>query len=274
MIIITVLRMDKTIFYWGKTMTEHVAVEHTHPGYWEWSWAPFSIVFGILFGVPLAFAGYFVYENSLMFGLSAGFGVVLLLGGISKWVSEGLSQHHGQYGYSEVALPLFIISEAFIFLGLFVSYWTLRLSAESWPPAGTPHIDYALPMFMTVVLLTSSFTIYTAEVKLEGNDQSGFKIWLAATIVLGTFFLGCSMYEYNHLIHEGFGPDANAYSTAFYAITGFHASHVLVGICIFISVLLPALAGKSNITFLRCASVYWHFVDIVWLFVVSQVYFW
>ncbi len=87
-------------------------------------------------------------------------------------------------------------------------------------------------------------------------------------------FLSFTIFEYTHLAGVEFVPSTNAYSSAFYSITGFHASHVLVGIGLFIAVLIPALGGRTNHTFVSCASVYWHFVDIVWFFVVLQVYFW
>lgn len=261
-------------------MAEHAAVEplrsNLHEGSvkWEYSWAPAAVVSGIFFGLPLAFSGYFVYENPLMSGMFGGLGVVLLLAGVSKWVSEGLHQRHGQYGYSTVALAIFIISEAVIFLGLFVAYWVIRLSAEAWPPAGTPHMEYALPLFMTAILLASSFTMHAGETGLKAGDRRAFIRWLVITIALGALFVGCSVYEYAHLIREGFLPDMSAFSSVFYSITGFHTSHLIIGIGIFIAVLLPAFAGKISPVFVKCAAVYWHFVDIVWLFVVSQVYFW
>jgi len=257
-------------------MTERAEVIHTHPGHWEWSWAPLLVVLGVFFAVPITFAGWFQYENPLIASVAGGIGAVLLLSGVAKWVSEGLSQHGEQYGYATFALPVFIVSEVFIFLGLFTSYWMIRLKAldAEWPPAGTPHMEYLVPIIMTIILVSSSFTIHIGEEKLEEKDEAGFRTWLMATIALGIIFLGFTVYEYNHLLHQGFGPSTNSYSTAFYSITGFHASHVFVGICIFAAVAIPAFSGKTNKTFVTCASVYWHFVDIVWFFVVSQVYFW
>ncbi|MCK5167194.1 MAG: cytochrome c oxidase subunit 3, partial [Rhodospirillaceae bacterium] len=140
--------------------------------------------------------------------------------------------------------------------------------------AGTPEINKVIPLIMTVILVASSITIHHAEEKLEHGDRSGFNKWLLITIILGIIFLGFTTYEYNHLIHAGFIPSTNIYSTAFYTITGFHASHVFIGIAVFIAVLLPSLGGRTNKAFVTCASVYWHFVDIIWFFVASQVYFW
>ncbi|MBF0158714.1 MAG: heme-copper oxidase subunit III [Magnetococcales bacterium] len=234
-----------------------------------------AVVFGVLFLVVFGFSSYFVYKNLAGTIFCAGLGTPLLLVGVAKWVDEGLTHKPLIANVASVALPIFIVSEVFIFLGLFTAYWTMRLSAEVWPPAGTPtDINLILPMIMTVILVASSITFHVAEEKFEHEDLPGFRQWLVITILLGLLFLGCTIYEYNHLLHAGFKPSTNAYSTAFFSITGFHASHVLVGLGVFLAVLLPAFGRKVNKTFTYCAGVYWHFVDIVWFFVVSQIYYW
>lgn len=245
-----------------------------HGHHWEVSWAPLLAVAGTFFLVPMGFSSYFVYGSGMMAMLFAGIGVPLLVAGIAIWVNEGMTHKGLVEGASTVALPIFIVSEIFIFLSLFASYWMMRLKLDAWPPAGTPYIDITLPIIMTVILVSSSFTIHVAEVKLAAKDMGGYKSWLIITILLGSLFLGCTIYEYSHLAHQGFVPSTNAYSTAFFSITGFHASHVLVGIGVFITMLIPALGGRANESFLTCGSIYWHFVDIVWFFVASQVYFW
>lgn len=224
--------------------------------------------------MPLAFTSYFQYESALFALVFAIIGLIGVVAGISRWVGEAMSDREWQFGYALAGLPLFIASEAFIFLGLFVSYWLLRLLSPSWPPEGTPHIALGTPIVMTIILVSSSFTIHFAEEKLEKGDEAGFRKLLITTIVLGIIFVGFTAYEYNHLIQNGFGISTNIYSTAFYSITGFHASHVIIGVCVFISVLIPALGGKTHITHIKGAAMYWHFVDIIWFFVVSQVYFW
>jgi cytochrome c oxidase subunit 3 len=259
-------------------MSNEAAGAHAHGGahahHWEISVYPFILVGGILFLVPLAFASYFVYGNALLAILCAGLGTPLVLWGVSGWISEGMTQKPLLAGVAAAGLPIFIISEIFIFLSIFASYWAMRLLADVWPPEGTPAFPVGLPLFMTVLLVASSFTIHQAEEKLEHGDLGGFRSKLLLTVALGAVFLACTVYEYTHLIGVGFVPSTNAMSTVFYSLTGFHASHVLVGLCVFIAVLLPALKGKTNSTFVKCASMYWHFVDLVWFFVVSQVYFW
>ncbi len=120
----------------------------------------------------------------------------------------------------------------------------------------------------------SSYTIHIGEGRLEQGDNPGFIKWLLVTIVLGVAFLSMSLYEWSHLVHQGFSISTNEYSTSFFVITGFHGSHVLVGLCIFLAMLLPALKGKVNVGFVKTGSVYWHFVDVIWFFVVSQLYYW
>lgn len=251
-------------------MSTHAITEHQ----WETSKAPIIVAVGCLLVIPLAFASYFQYHSLGMAVAFLGIGVPTLLAGIAVWVNEGVTHKHDQFGYANMALPIFITSEAFIFLGIFAAYWAVRLLADSWPPAGTPHINLDVPILMTIILVSSSVTIHIAEGKLEAGDVPGFRSMLMVTIALAAVFLGCTFYEYSHLVAENFVPGTNVYSSAFFSITGFHAAHVLVGIGIFVSVLLPALGGKINVDFVKCAGVYWHFVDIVWFFVVSQIYFW
>ena len=93
-------------------------------------------------------------------------------------------------------------------------------------------------------------------------------------MLLGLTFLMMSAYEWNHLFHQGFTISTNIYSTSFFAITGLHGSHVFVGLGIFLAMLIPAMAGTINPVFVKTGSLYWHFVDIIWFFVVSQLYFW
>lgn len=243
---------------------------HEHGGHWEWSMYPALASLGIL-ALALSFSFNFVYHNGLAAALSLGIGVVLVVAGVVGWTAEAMG--HGE-GLSYGAMGWFILAEAMIFVAFFASYWYMRLRAPSWPPAGTPHIDTTLPLLMTAVLVSSSFTIHHAEARLHAGDQAGTRNWMLVTIVLGALFLSLSGFEWNHLIHEGFTPSTNVFSTSFFTITGFHGGHVVVGLSIFLAGLPAALRGQANFGFLRTASLYWHFVDIIWFFVVSQIYLW
>lgn len=260
-------------------MEEVVGHAKEHAGAHELAWHtsvwPLLMSVGILFLAPLAFAFYFVYQNPLLAAISLGIGAPLTIISIAGWVKEGFEdEHHYSEGHSIWAMPIFILAEALLFVGFFAAYWVLRLTQPSWPPQGTPEMPLLIPIIMTIVLVSSSVTIHFAEKRLEEDDRSGFTTWLIITIALGALFLGFTGFEWNELWHEGFTPKTNVYSTAFFSLTGFHGSHVLVGLAIFLCALIPALAGKISKPYVTAASMYWHFVDIVWFFVVSQVYFW
>jgi cytochrome c oxidase subunit III len=252
-------------------MHEHAAV---HEPEWDVSAWPFVISVGIIFLLPLAFAFQFVYHQPMFAVLSLGIGVPLIIAGIAGWVSEAIGGGHGPSGLSVPAMGWFILAEAMIFVSFFASYWYMRLGADAWPPEGTVELPIIMPLIMTFILVSSSVTIHLSEEKLEHGDRAGFLKWLLITMVLGVVFLSMSVYEWTHLFHEGFTFSTNIYSTVFFTITGFHGAHVLVGLGIFIAVLVPALLGKTNLVFLKAGSLYWHFVDIIWFFVVSQVYYW
>lgn len=260
-------------------MSQHTAIEYAqlqaateHAHHWETSPWPLVLTVGILFLLPFAFALKFAYHQPMAAVLSLGIGVPLVVAGIAGWVSEAVGGH-GE-GLAFPAMGWFILAEAMIFMSFFASYWFMRLTAPSWPPAGTVALPTVMPMVMTGVLVASSLTIHHGEEMLHRGSRSGYVTWLLITITLGLAFLGMSAYEWTHLFHQGFGFETNAYSTVFFTITGFHGAHVMVGLGIFVAVLVPALRGRINRAFVRTAGLYWHFVDIIWFFVVSQVYYW
>jgi len=252
---------------------EPASAHAAHAPEWEVSVWPFVISFGILFALPLAFAFKFVYEMPFAAILALGVGTPLIVAGIAGWVKEGMAGHHGE-GLAFPAMGWFILAEALIFLSFLAFYWTVRLGAPSWPPAGTPELSTVLPPLMAAILASSSFTIHVAEVKRKKGDLTGFVCWLGVTTLLGIAFLGCTSLEWKELIHRGFIPATNIFGAMFFSITGFHAGHVFVGLAIFTAMLLPATVGKTYGNFITAGSLYWHFVSVIWLLVASQVYFW
>jgi cytochrome c oxidase subunit 3 len=245
--------------------------EHATP-HWETSYWPLVCAVGILFLLPFPFIFHFVYEKPMLAVLCLGLGVPVTVWGVAGWVREGIAGH-GE-GLILPAMGWFILAEALIFAGFFAAYWFTRLSAPAWPPEGSVPMPRLIPALMTVLLISSSFTYHAAEVAYERMESARFITWLVVTTVLGLAFVSLSGYEWRELMAAGFGFSANIQSTSFYSITGFHAAHVLVGLGVFVAVLLPALAGRTNRHLVTAAGIYWHFVDIVWLFVVTQIYFW
>jgi cytochrome c oxidase subunit 3 len=177
------------------------------------------------------------------------------------------------------AMVLFIASEVMFFVAFFWSYFhfsfypALHTIGQVWPPKDIVTFDpWDLPFLNTLILLTSGATVTWAHHSLvEGNRQG--LIWgLAATVALGIAFTACQAYEYSH---AAFSFDANAYSSVFFMATGFHGFHVLVG-TIFLAVCLVR-AVKNQFTPERhfgfeAAAWYWHFVDVVWLFLFAVIY--
>jgi len=253
-------------------MSDHAVHAHGAP---TTPW-PLVISIGILFLIPLAFIFKFVEDQPFSAILCMGIGAPLIIMGIIGWVREAIggAEFPEMRGLGFGAMGWFILAEALIFLPTFVSYWIIRLNSEMWPPEGSVDMPTVLPLIMTVILLSSSFTIHYAEEALEEGNESLFKKLLMVTMGLGLTFLLMSMYEWNHLFHQNFTISTNIFSTVFFSITGLHASHVFVGLCIFIAMLIPAFYGTINPVFVRTGSLYWHFVDIIWFFVVSQMYFW
>lgn len=247
----------------------HHAEEHGH-AHWDTSIWPFVISFGIMF-LAVAFSLHFVYHSSFAAILSLGLAFPLIIAGVAGWTSEAMGKGEGlSYG----AMGWFILAEAMIFISFFVAYWYTKLHVEVWPPAGTVTLPKVMPLVMTFVLVASSLTIHYAEHLLHLGNKSAFRTWYLLTIVLGAVFLGMSIYEWSHLIHDGFTISTNAFSTIFFSVTGLHGSHVVVGLAIFTAALPSVIRGSVDEGFMRTAGLYWHFVDIIWFFVVSQIYYW
>lgn len=245
----------------------HSAHAHAH---WDTSVWPFVISFGILF-LSISFTLHFVYHQGFAAVLALGLGIPMILAGIAGWTSEAMGKGDG-FSYS--AMGWFILAEAMIFVSFFVGYWYTKLHSDVWPPAGTIALPKVMPLVMTVTLVASSITIHYAEHLLHLGNKAAFRNWYLITIVLGACFLGMSAFEWSHLIHEGFTISTNAFGTIFFSVTGLHGSHVVVGLTIFLAALPSVFRGDIDDGFMRTAGLYWHFVDIIWFFVVSQIYYW
>ncbi|MEI7608485.1 MAG: heme-copper oxidase subunit III [Rhodospirillaceae bacterium] len=245
-----------------------------HAHHWEVSAAPLVISVGLLLTIPLGFASFFVYENTTLGLIFAGLGVLTILYGVGIWVYEALTIKNLVEGAAAIGFPLFIVSELFMFAALFAGYWATRLFATSWPPAGTPAMETTKPLIMLALMVISSVALFSASKKHEAGDLAGFRSGVLLTIVLGVVFLAMTVMEYSHLISIGFIPGSNIFSSAYYAITGFHAVHVLIGVVLFLFMFVHALAGRTNQTFILCGSIFWYFLTVASIFVVTQVYFW
>lgn len=222
--------------------------------------------------------------------LVLGLGIAGLIASFFSWFSnivkeaeEGhhtpVVQLHLRYG-----MILFIASEVMFFVGWFWSWFDFSLFpstisevvAGEWPPRAIEAVmdPFDLPLLNTLILLCSGTTVTWAHHSLIHGDRDGLKKGLWATILLGIVFSAVQAYEYSH---APFAFGGNTYSSAFYMATGFHGFHVLVGTIFLIVCLVRSYKGhftpRQHFGF-EAAAWYWHFVDVVWLFLFIVVYVW
>jgi cytochrome c oxidase subunit III len=183
---------------------------------------------------------------------------------------------HGESGIPTALLGmlLFIASEVMFFGGLFAAYFNARATVPpgEWHPPPGAHLDIALAGVLTAVLLSSSFTMQFGMWAIRRGDVRGMRMWTAITLVLGVLFLMGQLYDYSVL---GFGIADGVFGTTFYTLTGFHGAHVFGGVVGLTIILARALRGQfsaRNHVAVEAVSMYWHFVDVVWIGVFSTIY--
>ena len=192
-------------------------------------------------------------------------------------------QIHHRYG-----MILFIASEVMFFVAWFWAYFDVafyageaaqysrtELTGGHWPPKGIALFNpWELPLFNTLILLTSGTTVTWAHYALLQGDRESLKKGLWLTILLGALFTCVQAYEYSH---AAFGFKGHIYGSTFYMATGFHGFHVLVGTIFLAICLIRVYRGqftpKQHLGF-EFAAWYWHFVDVVWLFLFAAIYVW
>lgn len=173
---------------------------------------------------------------------------------------------------------MFLASEAMLFAGLIGGYIVLRLAQKQWPPfPDSVPLPVKLTGINTIFLIASSFTFHFAEGAVK-KGKSGLS-WLFVTILLGSLFVGIQCYEWWHLHHEGLWFNkGGVYGSSFFLMTGFHGAHVVIGVLLiawcFLRQLLTRCYSPARYASLENVGLYWHFVDVVWLFLFSIVYLW
>jgi cytochrome c oxidase subunit III len=171
-------------------------------------------------------------------------------------------------GTNRIGLWLFLISDAFVFGGLMVMRMNLLGLTR-------PHLDQTLGLIVTAVLLISSFFMNRGETMLQNGDRKGFFNNTAITFLLGLgFLIGVVFLEWPNAIHEGITPSSGPAGAAFFMMTGMHAFHVLTGLIFLAIVLVNGRRGLYDEKHypVEAAAVYWHFVDVVWIFFYPALY--
>ncbi|MFT5118354.1 MAG: cytochrome o ubiquinol oxidase subunit 3 [Gammaproteobacteria bacterium] len=169
---------------------------------------------------------------------------------------------------------IYLMSDCLIFAALFATYGVLSQSYAG-GPTGADLFDLPLVALNTSFLLVSSITYGFAMLQMQQGKLSGTMLWLAITGVLGVGFLALELYEFYHLIHVGAGPQTSAFLSSFFALVGTHGLHVLFGILWLVTLLFQLRMHGLNVANRRrlfCLSMFWHFLDVVWIGVFTIVY--
>ena len=174
-----------------------------------------------------------------------------------------------------VGFWFFLGGETVLFACLFGTFLALR-NATNGGPTGDELFGLDLVFIMTILLLTSSLTSVYAIYHMKNNDFKKMAAWFIVTILLGFSFLGFEIYEFTEYVtKDGFTLTSSAFGSAFYTLVGFHGAHVFFGLCWFISILARnAKRGLNLYTAPKfyVVSLYWHFIDVVWVFIFTVVY--
>jgi cytochrome o ubiquinol oxidase subunit 3 len=182
-------------------------------------------------------------------------------------------EHHPENG-TLLGFWLYLMSDCLIFACLFAMYGVLGRSYAA-GPSGADLFDLKLVALNTSLLLFSSITYGFAMLEMQNRRQGRTLAWLVVTGLLGLGFIGLELYEFAHLIHEGAVPQRSAFLSAFFVLVGTHGLHVLFGI-VWLTVLLVQVSRfgliPENRRRLMCLSMFWHFLDVVWIGVFTFVY--
>ncbi len=178
--------------------------------------------------------------------------------------------------WQKMMMWFFIVTDALLFAGLLVSYGVVRIATGDWP-IQSEVFSLTYIAAMTFVLISSSATMACAVAAAELERRKTVTLCLWLTILGGFGFLGMQVYEWTHFIHEGGGIHGNpwgspTFSQFFFIITGFHGFHVLTGVTVLLVVAIRSALGRYSAAGVENAGLYWHFVDLVWVFVFALFY--
>jgi heme/copper-type cytochrome/quinol oxidase subunit 3 len=174
----------------------------------------------------------------------------------------------------KLAIWTFIGSECLFFASLISTYLVYRGKSLVGP---FPKDIFEIPLvtFGTALLLFSSLFVVLALNAAEQGNRKKSILWLALTITCGLFFIGMQVYEFSHFFHKGLTMQGNLFGASFYTLTGFHGTHVTIGVVWLLTVFIELLRGKlppAKALNLELAALYWHFVDVVWIVIFPVVY--
>ena len=168
----------------------------------------------------------------------------------------------------------FLLSESVIFLSFFVGYIVYKTTAINWLPSGVEGLEVREPFINTIILVSSSFTIYLAEKALQNHKLWTFRLFWLLTMAMGSYFLYGQAVEWSGL---EFGFTSGVFGGTFYLLTGFHGLHVLTGVILQTNMLarsfIPGNYDNSHFG-VDATSLFWHFVDVIWIVLFLLLYVW
>jgi cytochrome o ubiquinol oxidase subunit III len=189
------------------------------------------------------------------------------------YLTKEADEHHPESG-TMLGFWIYLMSDALIFATLFATYGVLS-SAYAGGPTQRELFELPLVALNTAILLVSSITYGFAMIAMQGGKLNATRVWLAITALLGMGFVGVELHEFAGMIAEGATPQRSAFLSAFFTLVSTHGLHVTVGI-IWIGVMLVQLGQRGlhaeNQKRLMCLSMFWHFLDVVWIGVFTFVY--
>lgn len=183
-------------------------------------------------------------------------------------------EHHDSGSTTLFGFWLYLMTDCLLFASVFATYAVLFMNTAG-GPSGHDIFELDYVLIETFALLFSSITYGFAMIGAQRGNQQATLMWLAVTFVLGAIFIGMEVNEFSHLIHEGFGPQRSAFLTAFFSLVGMHGLHVTAGL-IWMAVLMLEVKNRGlkprTVTRVGCLSLFWHFLDVVWICVFTVVY--
>ncbi|MBU1468470.1 MAG: cytochrome o ubiquinol oxidase subunit III [Gammaproteobacteria bacterium] len=169
---------------------------------------------------------------------------------------------------------LYLMTDCLLFASIFATYAVLFMNTAG-GVSGKDIFELDFVLVETALLLVSSITYGFAMICAHKKDKKGTMSWLSVTFLLGAGFIGMEIYEFHHLIVHGNGPQASAFLSAFFTLVGTHGLHVTAGL-IWMAILMIELTlsgfGSRTVTRLSCLSLFWHFLDVIWICVFTVVY--
>ena len=196
------------------------------------------------------------------------------LNAIAQEHSHGHGHGHEEEDHSMLGFIIFLLSESVIFLSFFAGYIVYKTTIVDWLPPGVEGLEVREPAINTVVLVSSSFVIYIAERYLHKENLWGFRFFWLLTMAMGSYFLYGQAVEWNSL---EFGFTSGVFGGTFYLLTGFHGLHVLTGVFLQAIMLIRSFlpnnyeGGQFGV---EATSLFWHFVDVIWIVLFILIYLW